>query len=177
MEFKLAPALAVDLVELVEGEVALQVRVPDVDRARTLVTAEFQIDHRSRTSRSPNARVNLPMTRKSSPHNRPRPRRPNQSQPHLESSNDSFEVDVVEQGDDDLWIAPADRIADRAYRVAIVGLMVWPLQAYALFLSLQNCRNASQIGRDRRNKAIAAGIVSAIMCWLMAIGLVKLFLG
>ena len=156
MEVRLVSAPAADLTELLEGEVAVMVTPPHVERARTLIAAEFQVERRSSQSRSPEARVKVAP---------------------LRTTEIPIEVEVIEQGDDDLWISPEDKIADRAYRVAITGLIVVPLQFYALALSAQNLRNAHLLSRSRHLKAIAAGVISVVMCWFIVMILIRWITG
>ncbi|WP_017326347.1 hypothetical protein [Synechococcus sp. PCC 7336] len=78
--------------------------------------------------------------------------------------------------EDDLYISPEDRSVDRAYRAAIVGLIVLPMQFYALLLSIRNLFDARRMSPNRYFKAIAAGVISSVFCAIL-VAIVLEYLG
>jgi hypothetical protein len=70
---------------------------------------------------------------------------------------------------------PINQLADRLFRTAVFGLILWPLQAYVLFLLLQLLGEQGKVSPNRRWKVWAAvllniplmSIVVVPLLWLM----------
>lgn len=56
--------------------------------------------------------------------------------------------------------APINQLADKAFRAAVFGLILWPLQLYALYLLACIFAEEGKVSRDRRWKVWAAVVLN-----------------
>lgn len=70
------------------------------------------------------------------------------------------DADDNDSADDDVSESPRERAAERAYRAAVLGLLLLPLQFYVFWLVVKVFASDDRLGPRPRRRAVVAGVIS-----------------